>query len=210
MREELLPLFPLPLVLFPRTPLPLHIFEDRYKEMISQAVAAETEFGIVLSREQGIVNMGCSALVERVVHRHPDGRMDIITLGRRRFEVLELVDGKSYVQGRVRFFDDLEIPALPMDVKQKAVEAYTSARHATGQGAASEPEWNDPQLSFQLAQIVDDVDFRQQLLALRSESERLKLLVDYFPIHVIRWRHSEQMRSCAPRNGHSKHIPITS
>jgi Lon protease-like protein len=208
MREEMLPLFPLPLVLLPRTPLPLHIFEDRYKELIGEAIAADTEFGIVLARAEGVVNTGCTATVSKVVERYDDGRLDIITTGRRRFELIELVEGRSFLQGKVRFFDDVEIQAPGMDVKQRAVEAYTQARQATGQEPSQEPEWTDPQLSFQLAQIVSDADFRQNLLNTRSESERLKRLADYFPVHVVRFRHSEQLKVAAPRNGHSKHIPI--
>ncbi|MBV6430413.1 MAG: hypothetical protein IANPNBLG_00524 [Bryobacteraceae bacterium] len=209
MREDLLPLFPLPLVLFPRTSLPLHIFEERYKEMIGEAIEDNSEFGIVLARDQGIVNMGCSASIDHVVNRYEDGRMDILTTGHRRFEVFELVEGKPYTQGRIRYFDDDDAGSLSLELKQRAVEAYTLARKATGQEPGAEPAWGDPQLSFQLAQIVDDVDFRQQLLTIRSEPERLKRLADYFPVHAVRYRHSEQIRAVAPRNGHSKHIPIS-
>lgn len=203
MREELLPLFPLPLVLFPRTPLPLHIFEEKYKDMIGQAIAAHSEFGIVLSRNEGVVNTGCTATVERVIERYPDGRMDILTVGRRRFEASELVEGKAYLQGRVHFFDDEQFEPVPMDVRQVALQGYANALKATGQEAA-EPEWDDPQLSFQLAQILDDADFRQQLLTLRSERDRMQQLADYFPEYIVRWRHSEHIRSVAPRNGHGK------
>ncbi|MDX1984439.1 MAG: LON peptidase substrate-binding domain-containing protein [Bryobacteraceae bacterium] len=203
MREELLPLFPLPLVLFPRTPLPLHIFEEKYKEMIGEAIATHTEFGIVLSRDQGVVNCGCTATVEQVLQRYPDGRMDILTVGRRRFEASELVEGKAYLQGRVHFFDDEQFEPVPMDVRQVALQGYANALKATGQ-QAPEPEWDDPQLSFQLARILDDADFRQQLLTLRSERHRMQQLADYFPEYIVRWRHSEHIRSVAPHNGHGR------
>src|SRR3954452_15477343 len=85
MAGRLLPLFPLSLVVFPRTRLPLHIFEERYKEMIGIAIREESEFGIVLAKDEGIVNAGCTVKVERVLHRYPDGRMDILTMGQRRF-----------------------------------------------------------------------------------------------------------------------------
>lgn len=206
MRENLLPLFPLPLVLFPRTPLPLHIFEERYKEMIGEAIAGESEFGIVLAREGGVLNMGCTASVTEVVERYPDGRLDILTRGRRRFEVLELVEGKSYLQAEVRFFDDDEFSPTPIELKQKALEGYSFARRATQQDE-TEPSWDDPQLSFQLAQILNDLDFRQQLLAMRSEKDRMRKLIDFFPAFVIRWRHAEHIREVAPRNGHGKLSP---
>src|SRR6476620_9896855 len=90
MPKRLIPLFPLQLVVFPRTQLPLHIFEERYKEMVGDAMRDNTEFGIVLAKEDGIVNAGCTVIVEQMLKQYPDGRMDILTAGRRRFEVVTL------------------------------------------------------------------------------------------------------------------------
>ena len=100
MQDELLPLFPLQVVLFPRTALPLHIFEERYKEMIGDVLRGHTEFGVVLAGEKGIVNTGCTATVEKVLKNYPDGRMDLLTVGRRRFEIILLNDEKPYLRGR--------------------------------------------------------------------------------------------------------------
>jgi Lon protease-like protein len=77
MSSQLLPLFPLQVVVFPRTQLPLHIFEERYKEMVAAAMRDNTEFGIVLAKEDGIVNAGCTVGVEKV--QYADSRMDILT-----------------------------------------------------------------------------------------------------------------------------------
>ena len=104
--DLLLPLFPLDVVLLPRMVLPLHIFEERYKLMVGEAIKNETEFGIVRSRENSVFNVGCTAVVEKVVQRHPDGRFDIIAVGQRRFEVLLLDEQKPYLQAGVHFFDD--------------------------------------------------------------------------------------------------------
>ena len=105
---QLLPLFPLRVVVFPRTPLPLHIFEERYKELIGEAIQGATEFGIVLAKDDGIVNAGCTVIVEKVVKNYADGRMDILTRGVRRFEIVGLNEDKSYLRGEVEFFDDDE------------------------------------------------------------------------------------------------------
>ncbi len=78
MQEGLLPLFPLQVVLFPGGELPLHIFEDRYKEMIGEALRDKQEFGVVLASEKGVVNTGCTATVDKVLRRYPDGRLDIL------------------------------------------------------------------------------------------------------------------------------------
>ena len=106
MQDGLLPLFPLQVVLLPGSQLPLHIFEDRYKEMIGEVLRDKLEFGVVLASEKGIVNTGCTATVDRVLKEYPDGRLDILTRGRRRFEVLLLNDERSFLRGAVEFFDD--------------------------------------------------------------------------------------------------------
>src|SRR5579871_5370478 len=122
MQQQLLPLFPLQVVLFPRTPLPLHIFEERYKQMIADVQKGHTEFGVVLAGEKGIVNTGCTATVEKVVKEYPDGRMDLVTLGRRRFEIMMLNDEKPYLRGVVEFFDDEESGPIPPDVRKRVME----------------------------------------------------------------------------------------
>src|SRR5215472_12444875 len=99
MQQNLLPLFPLRVVVFPRTPLPLHIFEERYKQMVGEAIRAKSEFGIVLAKEEGIVNAGCTVVVEKVLKTYPDGRLDIMTRGLRRFEILDLNQEKDYLRG---------------------------------------------------------------------------------------------------------------
>ena len=96
MQPNLLPLFPLRVVVFPRTPLPLHIFEERYKEMVGEAIREKSEFGIVLAKDDGIVNAGCTVVVKEVLKTYPDGRMDILTRGVRRFEILGLNEDKAY------------------------------------------------------------------------------------------------------------------
>src|ERR1041385_5946949 len=103
MQEGMLPLFPLQVVLLPGAELPLHIFEDRYKEMIGEVIRDRVEFGVVLASEKGIVNTGCTATIDRVLRNYPDGRMDILARGRRRFEIMRLNDERSYLRGTVEF-----------------------------------------------------------------------------------------------------------
>ncbi len=207
MQQELLPLFPLSVVLFPRTQLPLHIFEDRYKDMIGEAIRKHTEFGVVLAAEKGVVNTGCTAVVDEVTNRYPDGRLDIVSTGVRRFEILTLDTEKEYLRGAVRFFNDEETGLASDDLKQKVSKCYAELREFADEAAAEEPEWNDPQLSFQLAQVIPDLEFRQQLLMLRSENERIEKLAEFIPLHLSRQRRIAHARHVSPRNGHGPHIP---
>src|SRR6267154_5505313 len=97
---RLLPLFPLQLVVFPGSAIPLHIFEERYRKMVGEAEAAGTEFGIVLAKDGGIVNAGCTVVVESVLKRYPDGRFDVLTRGQRRFVISALDQEKSISEGK--------------------------------------------------------------------------------------------------------------
>src|SRR3954466_5309907 len=103
--SSLLPIFPLSLVLLPTTPLPLHIFEERYKEMMGLLIPERGEFEVVLARDGGVVNLGCTATVEQVVRRYPDGRLDLVAMGRRRFQIVSLDEEKPYLRAEVEYFN---------------------------------------------------------------------------------------------------------
>lgn len=205
MERRLLALFPLEVVLFPRTALPLHIFEDRYKELMAEIIPDKGEFGVVMAGEKGICNTGCTATVEKVLEKYEDGRMDLIAIGRRRFEILTLDDQKSYLRGTVDFFDDEEFEPSPADVRARVLEGYQALREAGEE--AVEPEMADPQLSFQIAQIVPDLSFRQLLLNSRSESDRMKQLAGFLPPFASRQRQIQHIKAVAPKNGHGKWPP---
>src|SRR5271157_4662164 len=88
MRPERIPLFPLNVVLFPGEELPLHIFEPRYRRMVRDCLDARSPFGMLLAMDDGITKVGCTAEILEVVKRYPDGRMDIITVGRDIFRIV--------------------------------------------------------------------------------------------------------------------------
>jgi len=103
-----IPLFPLGVVLLPEVLLPLHIFEERYKRMIRECLDRDQEFGIVYYNGTEMEPRGCTARVVRVIKQYPDGRMDILTKGERRFSIEDLHHEKPYLEGSVGFFDDVE------------------------------------------------------------------------------------------------------
>src|SRR5437764_12024809 len=106
MSTQLLPLFPLSIVLLPATPLPLHIFEDRYKEMMGDVIPVRGEFGIVLAKEDGIVSVGCTATVDRIFRRYRECRLDLLAIGHRRFQVVWLDEEKSYLRAEGEYLND--------------------------------------------------------------------------------------------------------
>lgn len=102
----LLPLFPLDLVLLPGVPLPLHVFEPRYKEMIAECLDEKKPFGVVRASSDGVADIGCTAEILEVTKRYDDGRMDILTRGVDRFEVLQVHDERSFLQAEFTVIED--------------------------------------------------------------------------------------------------------
>ena len=203
MREALLPLFPLNLVLLPRTSLPLHIFEERYKEMINEVLDQETEFGIVLVMKRGLAGIGCAARISELLLKHEDGRMDIVTEGRFRFEITATDGERNFLRGRVRFFEDDPLTAPPPEeLVQKVLRQYYSLRNLDEE--LPEPRLNDSQISFQLGQATDDLSVRQHLLQSRSEEDRLIRLSQHFPSVLEEKRQQAQMKKVVHTNGHGK------
>jgi Lon protease-like protein len=197
MQPGLLPLFPLHVVLLPGAELPLHIFEDRYREMIAEVIRDRLEFGVVLASEKGIANTGCTALIDKMLREYPDGRMDILARGRRRFEIMMINEERSFLRGAVEFFDDEEDSPTAPEIRQRAIDGFNEISNEI-------IDLDEPQLSFRLAQPVSDLGFRQALLASRSEADRIRQLADFFPVHNLRQRRIQHVKEVAPRNGHGR------
>lgn len=185
MTELLLPLFPLKIVLFPRMNLPLHIFEERYKRMISDCLEHATEFGIVLANDEGLSSTGCTAAVVQLVKTHGDGRMDIIVRGSRRFEVLNLNRDETFLRGEVAFFDDEEVGEVTV-MDRRRDEAVSLCNEVLlliptkdRNPSAEAPSRASAHLAFEIiAQVPVELAFRQLLLEMRNENERLDEVIE--------------------------------
>ncbi len=202
----LLPLFPLQLVAFPGSAIPLHIFEERYREMVGEAEAQGTEFGIVLAKDNGIVNAGCTVVVEKVLKRYPDGRFDVVTRGKRRFALLSIDREKAYLRGEVDYFDDDDWEPVTTELRQKALGVSKEVRAAHGDDEEADPDPEHPLLSFQLARTVRDLDFQNMILRSRSEADRLRQFVEFANEYVPKVQYAARMKRLVPGNG-SGHRP---
>lgn len=204
--SRLLPLFPLQLVVFPGNDVPLHIFEERYREMVGEAEAQGTEFGIILAKDGGVVNAGCTVRVETVLHRYDDGRFDVMTRGERRFELQSLDQEKAYLRGEVKYFDDDDWGPVTPEVRDAAMRALTNLQQAMAELGekfeAARPDPEHPLLSFQLAQMLDDLDFQSQILRSRSEADRLKQFTNFTKEYVVKQKYLAKMKKVIPTNGH--------
>ena len=199
--DALLPLFPLDVVLFPGTPLPLHIFEPRYKEMIAECLALHRTFGVVRAVEQGLAEVGCTAEIVTVVKEYPDGRLDLVTEGRKRFELVRVNQERSFLQAEVLMIDD-EHGAPAQEDTSRAVQLHSELLAIAG--AKQDLSAADPSfLSFYLAGSLPlDLDFKQKLLSLRSEAERVSLLISYLETILPNLRRAASAREKAGGNGH--------
>lgn len=197
---SLLPLFPLDLVLFPGTPLPLHIFEPRYREMISECVDLKKAFGVVRAKEDGVAEIGCTAEIITLVKKYPDGRMDIVTEGRERFEIMQVNQERSFLQAEVLYLQDEPDKATAEDVAQ-AVKLRGEIIELAG--SASPVENDVPQNSFNLvASLPLDLDFKQTLLGMKSEGERIQAVISYLETILPNLRRTVRVRQKAGGNGH--------
>lgn len=199
--DALLPLFPLEVVLFPGTPLPLHIFEPRYKEMISECLAGHRTFGVVRALEQGLADVGCTAEIITIVKEYPDGRLDLVAEGRKRFEVVRVNQERSFLQAEVLMIADEPGSSSQTD-SARAVALHSELLAIAG--AQQDLSAADPLLlSFYLAGSLPlDLDFKQKLLSLRSEAERILLLTSYLEILIPNLRRAASAREKAGGNGH--------
>jgi Lon protease-like protein len=200
--SSLLPLFPLDVVLFPGTPLPLHIFEPRYKEMIGECLDRNGPFGVVRAVEQGVAGVGCTAEIVAITKQYPDGRLDIVSEGRKRFEVVHLNQERAFLRAEVLMVED-EPSVASQDETGRAVQLHSEIMKLAG--AVQDLSATDmAMLSFYLAGTLPlDLDFKQKLLALRSESQRILVLADYLETIVPGLHHAARARQKAGGNGHN-------
>lgn len=177
-----LPLFPLSeLVLFPGCPLPLHIFEPRYRIMMQTILQSDRRFGVLMvdPSEGKVADVGCCAEVIHY-HRLPDDRMDIMTVGQQRFRVLEYVREKPYYVGLVEWIEDApteqDLKGLATEVGQLLQDVVHLSAKLTGQSIELPDDIPDlpRELSYWVANNLYGVASEQQvLLEMQNTEERL-------------------------------------
>jgi Lon protease-like protein len=199
--DALLPLFPLDVVLLPGAPLPLHIFEPRYKEMIKECLDQKRSFGIVRAKEEGFVNVGCTAEIINVLKTYADGRMNILAEGQRRFEVLQVNQERSFLQAEVFYLADEG--DLPLAAEQeKAVRLHGEIMQLAG-AQPDKSETVSGQLAYRLAgSLPFDPDFQQVLLEMNSEADRIRAVISFFERILPMLQRNAKAKRRAGGNGH--------
>ncbi len=182
---EILPLFPLNVVLFPQSQLHLHIFEERYKTLINECNKYDSDFGIILVHEQQVRTVGCTAVVNEITKRYDDGKMDIVVEGRRRFQLHNFVEAPHpYYSGRISWVKDVD-EEVDEQLRLQAVNLYNQFVKVVFTGIVQQVDSNDVQKTraFHLVQKSGmELIERQVLLAMNSENKRLQFLVQHLEL----------------------------
>ncbi|MEP6690495.1 MAG: LON peptidase substrate-binding domain-containing protein [Gemmatimonadaceae bacterium] len=215
-----IPLFPLPLVLFPGVALPLHIFEPRYQRMLDDCLAGEREFGLVCliegmeERELPTGWIGCIAKIEDTATLS-DGRSNIIVTGGDRFELRALVeDPAPYLVGDIApYADDADVgdAARLADLCIEVATLFTrvaGAARVLAEDRAVLPSLppDAALMSFAIASMIDlDVRARQALLVSRSPTERLEMVERVLGAALAPLEESAAMHERAKGNGKGAH-----
>lgn len=189
-------LFPLELVLLPTERIPLHIFEERYKELIRECLAEESEFGLLLDGAK----IGTRAAVTEVLQELSDGRLNVIVEGRERFRLVELTTGRSFQTAIVDPLEDADEPA-DGEQTQRALEVFRELVELTGT-IVDEPPADSPLLAFELAARVDfGNELKQELLELPSPKQRIARLTELLELAAHAVAREREAHDRASKNG---------
>jgi Lon protease-like protein len=194
------PLFPLELVALPTEAIPLHIFEERFKTMIEECLARESEFGIVWLSDDGLRENGCACEIAEVLERTEDGRINLLARGTRPFRIVAREERLPYPAGTVEFLDDRDEQA-DGEIAALARESYAAlVEHATD--SRPEPDALARMTAYEMAATVDfGPDAKQGLLDIRSETARLRLVTRLFRAATKRIEFVTRAQARARSNG---------
>lgn len=204
---DTIPLFPLGIVALPGLPVPLHIFEDRYKQMIGECLRADRAFGIVYFNGEHMREAGCTARIAEVLKRYEDGRLDILAHGERRFVVDRIFEEKPYLEASVHYFQD-ETESLSTSAGSAAqlgvsllaeISELLLGREDDGLQVTEDPEL----LSFVLAGNEGfEAEEKQRFLEMTSTNERLEKSTRALESIVERLRLTTRIKKIIGGNGH--------
>ena len=194
-------LFPLGMVLLPAERVPLHIFEPRYRELISECLEHDREFGLVFADDEGMRQIGTRAAVLEVLERFDDGRFNVLVEGRDRFELQTLTSGRSFDTGEVELLvDDDEADPSEEQLDRtvgllRRVAELAEAELPDDLGDGGTVSW------LLAARVTLEPRLKQRLLELRSEPARLDQLAGLLEAAAHALEQRQAAAKLAPTNG---------
>ena len=196
-------IFALGSVLAPGELLPLHIFEERYKQLIGDCLDRDETFLLLYTDEDGTRELGCTAAVVEVLERFDDGRLNIVVEGREVLRVIEITRGRGYTTAAVEpADDDLEAG----EERESALRLYAEFAAASGIDPADDLSEAEGPLSYAImARVEFPAGEKQSVLELRSERARLMALVELLARGLQGLQRVEEIRRRAQGNGRVPH-----
>ncbi len=196
-----LPLFLLPMSALPGEEVPLHVFEPRYRALVQHCLEENSEFGVLLVDDEGAREVGCALQIDRVVERHEDGRMEIVTHGTRRFQLQGEVEEDAFPSAPVVWLADE--PLSPHDEEADDEDALRLFAELAERVTGSVPDLTgEGDSSFRIAaRVAFGEAAKQGLLELRSEAKRLDLLERLLRAALARLAQVELRQAQARSNG---------
>ena len=207
MQLDSLPLFPLGTVLYPGEVMPLHIFEERYQEMVSDCLAQDAPFGIVLMRDSTMEQMGCTARISQVEKEFDDGKKDIVVKGEHRFIIEEIHRKRAYLTAEIEMVRDIQEDLDVQDV-ERVIAQHIKLLELAGRIPSPTQYQEHDDISFFIAHNAGlDLDQKQNVLELSSEKERITYLISHLGQFIPIVEEAESVRQKVRSNGHFKDFP---
>ena len=207
MPADRLPLFPLGLVLLPGEPVPLHIFEPRYREMVKVCLDGDRPFGIVYASETALASVGSAARIADVTTTYDDGRLDIVAVGESRFRVVEVHRDRSYLTADVEpVVDDAD--GDDARARQRAIARHMRLLEMAGEEPRIDRYNGVDSVSFMIGRNAGlDLDDKQRLLEMQTEEARIRYLADHLGALLVRLKQVRELRDLARGDGHAEGFP---
>jgi ATP-dependent Lon protease len=205
--SQFLPLFPLSLVVFPGEQLRLHIFEERYKQLISDCLETQSNFGIPTVIDQTVVSIATEVAITSVDKQYGSGELDLTTEGQRRFRIdkfYRVSDNKLYPGGDVAWLEDDDTPSA--ELQQEIFQLLEQLHEALG----IQKKVADTLAGIQSYQIGHNIGLtlkqEYELLTLQTEIDRLMFIKQHLTGILPVVQETERMKARAKLNGHYKNI----
>ena len=200
-RYDDLPLFPLDLVLYPGERLPLHIFEPRYREMTARCLREDLPFGILWQGDGALASVGCTARLDRILEKYPDGRVDLLVRGEARFHVTRMRDGHPYLSADVETVDEPREPVQRRLVERAIVQHMRLLELG---GRTVRPSlYEGDRVSYVIAHNAGLTNAqKQEVLELLTENLRIAYLVGHLEDLIRRAEQADDVRRKVRSNGH--------
>ena len=197
-----IPLFPLGAVLFPTELMPLHIFEERYLEMVNGCLDKENPFGIVCHDGDEMASVGCTARIRKVLQRYADGRLDIVVSGERRFEISEVYDDRAYLRCDFQELPDVGIAANP-DAVDRVIAQHMRLLEIVNRNIRPSMYHKNSSVSYQIASMAGlSLEQQQSVLEIRSERQRVAFLIRHFEAFIPQVEKNQALRTKIQSNGY--------